>query len=416
MTTGTVTSGGRGSWSSGHEPSVAFVQSLDKVPAPVRDGPTWLLYGALGVLGYLLNGMGAVLGPLQRQLHVDRAAVAFYPSLFAIALLVVGLLGDHAAVRLGHRWVLRLALSGLTAGALLLTAPTRPATLVGALLLGMGGALIVQVVPAALNRRQRRAAPAAVAEANAISSFASVLAPAAVATAVAVGAGWQIGYLLPVLPIAIVLVIAVRRSVDRAGNGPTGSGQAGPGLEPGPLPGRWVDVLLAVSVEFCLVFWAADALSEWHAAGPAAAPAVAALFLLGMAVARTVAARLTAGRHPLVVVVAACAAAGLGFTVFWAAASTVIAAIGLFVTGLGVALLYPMTLARAVAAWPQATDRAAARAALASGVAIGAAPLALARLADHVGLRSAYLIVLILLGVLAAHAVTTLARPERFSG
>jgi hypothetical protein len=67
-------------------------------------------------------------------------------------------------------------------------------------------------------------------------------------------------------------------------------------------------------------------------------------------------------------------------------------------------------LARLVAAWPHTIDRAAARGALASGLAIGVAPLLLARTADAVDLRTAYLIVPILLAGLAAHAATTRSR------
>jgi hypothetical protein len=50
---------------SGGEPSVM-----------VRDRLTLVLYAALGMLGFLLNGIGAVLAPLQEQLGVSRAEVA----------------------------------------------------------------------------------------------------------------------------------------------------------------------------------------------------------------------------------------------------------------------------------------------------------------------------------------------------
>jgi hypothetical protein len=145
----------------------------------------------------------------------------------------------------------------------------------------MGGALTVQVVPAALTRRHRTAAAPALGEANAVSSFASILAPAAVAAAIGLGADWRVGYLLPVLPVAaaLLLMLLLRASLhaslqDSAVGGPESPAQppAATGFEPGRLPGRWADVLLAVSVEFCLVFWAADAFRDWHGAGPAAAP------------------------------------------------------------------------------------------------------------------------------------------------
>lgn len=149
---------------------------------------------------------------------------------------------------------------------------------------------------------------------------------------------------------------------------------------------------------------------------PADAPVLAAMFLLGMALARAASSRLTAGRHSLVVMLTACGVAVIGFAGFWAWPSTVGAAIGLVVAGGGVALLYPATLARLVAAWPFDPDRAAARGALASGVAIGGAPFLLAALSEAFGLRAACLIVpalLIALALFTAVTMRTLTRQPR---
>ena len=87
------------------------------------------------------------------------------------------------------------------------------------------------------------------------------------------------------------------------------------------------------------------------------------------------------------------------------------AGFGLLVTGMGIALLYPVTVSRVVAAWPDRPDAASARAALASGLAIGGAPLLLATMAEFVGLRAAYLLVPALLGMLLWRA--GLRQPDR---
>jgi MFS family permease len=372
----------------------------------VRDRLTFVLYVTLGVLGFLLNGIGAVLAPLQAQLGVSRAQIAFYPTLFAIALVITGLVGGPFVQKVGYRIGLIAAIAGQTAGALLLASTVQVLTLIGAALLGLGSALIIQLVPAALGARHPRFTTAVLGEANAVSSFASLLAPAAVAGAIGLGVGWAAGYLLPVLPLSVGLLAVLsrqRRDWQQPSDAMTSESAPtpGPGLEAGRILPRWIVVLLAVSVEFCLVFWAANAFSEWHAAGPAAAPALAAMFLLGMALVRAASSRLTAGRHPLVVILAACGVALIGFAAFWAWPNTVGAAIGLLVAGGGVALLYPAALARLVAAWPHDRDRAAARGALASGLAIGGAPIMLAALSEALGLRAAYLIVPGLLIVLA---------------
>ena len=143
-------------------------------------------------------------------------------------------------------------------------------------------------MPAALGARHPRFTTAVLGEANAVSSFASLLAPAAVAGAIGLGVGWAAGYLLPVLPVAVALLVVLllqRRDWEQTSDavGLQSEPTPGPGLEPGRLLPRWIALVLAVSVEFCLVFWAADAFTEWHGVGPAAAPVLAAMFLLGMA-------------------------------------------------------------------------------------------------------------------------------------
>ena len=354
-------------------------------------------------MAFLLNGLGAVLAPLQRDLHVTRSDVAFYPSLFAAGLVVVGLTGGALVGRIGRTAALRLAMAGMMLGGLLLATPARIATLLGALLLGLGGAVMVQLGPPLLSALHPQAPTAAVGEANALASAASVVAPLAVSAALVSGLGWRAGYVGPaLLALALLTVPAWKLKMPE----PPASAEDSQGVASQPLLGPWVDVLVAVSAEFCFVFWAASALIEWDHASLGQASALASLFLVGMAVGRGLSApitrRLSAVRALMLTCVGVAAA---GFVVFWAAPNLTLAAAGLFVAGLGMALLYPTTVSRVVAVWPHAPDRAAAWAALASGLAIGIAPFVLARLSDATELHTAYLIVPALLLVLAARSV-----------
>jgi len=283
----------------------------------VRDRNTWTLYWLLGLVGFLLNGLGAALGSLKDQLHVDRSQVAFYPTLFAAGLLCIGVIGPRLVGAVGRVTLGRVSLGLIGAGALLLCSGWRPATMVGAALLGLGCATVMQLVSAGLADQHGARAPAALGEANALS----------------------------------------------------------------------------ISVEFCMVFWVADALDAWHGAGAGLGAVLTGLFVAGMAVGRTGSQWLIGDRHPLRVTSGSAAVALAGFALFWTAPDIALAAVGLVVMGTGVALLYPLSLARVVAAWPDRPDGAAARAGLASGVAIGVSPLVLAALADLVGLRTAYLLV-----------------------
>ena len=63
----------------------------------------------------------------------------------------------------------------------------------------------------------------------------------------------------------------------------------------------------------------------------------------------------------------------------------------MFVIGLGIAPLYPLSTDFAVGAAPQAKDLAAMRLAIAFGLALLLAPIALGALADEAGLGPAHL-------------------------
>ncbi|GLY72737.1 hypothetical protein Airi01_010040 [Actinoallomurus iriomotensis] len=374
-----------------------------------RGRATWLLYAVLSCFGFLLNGLGAILVPLQKDLRVGRDQVAFYPTLFAVGLLIVGVFGGLLVGRVGRAVALRLSIGGMIAGGLLLATSAQALTLLGALLIGIGGALLIQLIPALLSALHPHAPAAAVGEANGLASAASVLAPLMVGGALAAGMGWRAGYLVvPLVMLVLVLVPAWRVPLPAA----EVPADDAPRADVRRLIGPWVEVLFAVSVEFCMVFWAASAVTEWHHASDGLAPAVASLFLVGMATGRSLAVPVTRRlprARPLMLVCVAAAAAG--FAVFWTAPDLLLAGAGLLVTGLGVALLYPTTVSRTVAAWPHAPDRAAARAALASGVAIGGAPFVLAHLADLIGLRIAYLVVPLLLAALVARTLAARDTP-----
>ena len=381
---------------------------MNRPAAPSLGHVTWLLYGVFACMAFLLNGLGAVLAPLQAELRVERGDVAFYPSLFAAGLVALGLAGGPLVSRVGRMGALRLSLASMLLGGLLLALPGRVPTLLGAVLVGVGAALLIQLVPALLAALHPDAPTAVVGEANGLASAASVLAPLAVAGAISAGLGWRTGYLAaPLLALAAAALPTWRMALPAA---LVPAAQAAIGAE-APLLGRWLDVLLAVSVEFCMVFWAPSAVADWHHAPPGLAPAVASLFLAGMAVSRSLAAPITrrlTGPRALVLTCVVVAAAG--FALFWSAPTLALAATGLAVAGLGVALLYPTTVSRVVAAWPHAPDLAAARAALASGLAIGGAPFLLGRLSDATGLRAAYLLVPALLLLLALRRVSMDAR------
>lgn len=125
-------------------------------------------------------------------------------------------------------------------------------------------------------------------------------------------------------------------------------------------------------------------------------------FYLGILGGRGCAAWLTrrAGRA-VVLLWASLAVTATGFLLFWLAGRPLLTIAGLFVCGLGVANLYPLSLALTLAAAPGNGDTANARTQLLAGVLVVAAPYLLGSLADHFGLHAAFTIVPVLIGVCA---------------
>ena len=134
--------------------------------------------------------------------------------------------------------------------------------MIGAALLGLGAAAVVQLVPAALTETHGDAAATALGEANALSSAAAVAGPVC-RSGDRAGIGWRAGFLA--LPLGGRRVGAAERDNSlppggspRSGRRRTTKRMKGPSdrADDGPILGVWFNLLLAISVEFCVVFWA----------------------------------------------------------------------------------------------------------------------------------------------------------------
>ena len=114
--------------------------------------------------------------------------------------------------------------------------------------------------------------------------------------------------------------------------------------------------------------------------------------------------RLTRRFSGLVILVASLAIALVGFPIFWLVPVPLLRVFGLFVVGLGLANVYPLSIALASRTMPDQTDRASARLSIAAALSALLAPFALGALADKIGIGYAFGIVvpMLLLALLAA--------------
>ena len=352
-------------------------------------------------IGYLLGSLGACLILLARDLHVARGELAWLSAGFGAALIVVGVAGTWI-LHAGAAKVLRVSAGSLAAGtAVLAVAPSLLLAQTGALVLGAGGAGIVLASAALLGDRRAAERLAAV---TAVSMLAGVCGTVLISLVDATTGHGRLALLVP-LPALLWLAaspasapaipaIPPLKDIAHAARAETPAA-----LAPGSLARialHWLCLVLAVAAEFAFHLWGAARLQD-SGLGAAGAAAAAAAFPLGMAAGRLAALRLIGPKA----VVSLGAALGLAGALGLAAPTgPVLATMALGLAGLGIAVLYPVFLARLVALPTLGLRGGAALGAVASGTAALSAPAAVQALAAATSLGASFVAVAAVLAFL----------------
>lgn len=376
-----------------------------------HDQLTTAVYAVPAMWGWVLYSLSPSIPLLRAEQGTSRAVAGLHGTASALGAVAAAAVTVAVMRRVGRRGSLVAGSVVAAAGVLLLSvAPGVWFTVPSAFVLGLGGSLAFNSVSPVLSDHHREAGPASISEANGVAALIGIVAPLTVGASVALGLTWR-GAVLVSVPVAVVAIVLVLRVPDS------------PALHPdarrstsahGPLPRRfWVALVVvtcAVAVEFCLTYWAGDLLRQRTGVAAGTAAALISVLLAGMAAGRLAAARLTAWLGVERLLLASIGLAVLGWLVLWAATSVPLAVLGLLVTGLGVALQFPLSLARLLRASDGRTDEAAGWATFGAGVASGSAPFALGAVSDAVGPHSGFLLVP---GVLAVAAVGVVLAPLR---
>lgn len=379
-------------------------------PGIRRDPATWYCYLLLGFFTYLLNIQGNIIPFLQSELGLGYRAVSLHSAFVATGMIAVGLFGDRVARRCDRRRTLLLGAGGASAGAMLLClAPTAWASIGSCALIGAFGGLIPGLVPTILADIHGDRRDVAYAEAGAMSYAFAVLAPLAVSLCIWLALGWRAAMLLAVAAGGLI-VLRFRDVPFREPATPDGHRAR--------LPMRywayWCLLTIVISMEFCVLLWAPAFLERVVGMPQATAALAAAAFAVAMLIGRTAMSGLVRIVAPRTLFLAALLVTCLGFTLYWGFDLPSATVAGLFVLGLGVAPLYPLTIGFAIGVAGAQGDSASARFMLAVGVAVITAPVLLGAVADEVGLRSAQLVLPALLATaLGAFGVASIMSPAR---
>jgi MFS family permease len=351
-----------------------------------RDRRTWAAYFVLGLFAYLETGIGPAMPFLRAELGLGYAVASLHFSAFAAGAIVSGFLGERWVRRLGRTRALWGGLAGMALGGLLIAfSPSVVGTLLGALAMGLIGTISLMANQSVLSDMHGAMRTIALTESNVAATGTAIFAPLAIGGFATAGLGWQLGLAISV-PWALLLWWLFRAERFPPAAAPGERHGLGRGL-PIAFWMLWVVLFLTAAAEWCVAYWGAEFLASVIGLPPARAATAMTLFFIAMTGGRWVGSRLARRYRTLPLLLAAIAVASGGFLVFWLAATPMVSLPGLFVAGLGIANLYPLTLGAATGAGAHDIDRATARLAIAGGGALLIAPLAVGAISDVAGMR-----------------------------
>lgn len=362
-----------------------------------RDRLTWLAYLLLAFYGYFINILGPITPFLKSEFSLSYTVSSLHFTAFAAGILAIGLGGHFLIQRIGRWRAMWMGAIGISLGVVLLVSGKTPIlTIGGSFLMGLLGSLILAIVPAALSEQHGEQRAVALSEANVIASMVSATAPILAGLSVRSTGDWR-----PALVVAAFTPLVLYLFFRKASSPAISAAQEQRKSSQQPLPIRywiyWLAIVLAVSVEFCMIFWSADYLENALGVQKTDASQAVSLFLGGMILGRLAGSRLVQRIPASKVVTGSILLAGAGFLFFWKGGSALFGLSGLFICGLGIASLYPLILSLSIGTARGNTVQASSRATLASGTAVLALPLVLGRLADAIGIANAYGMVAVLL-------------------
>ncbi len=363
----------------------------------VRTQFTWLAYALLGYYGCLQTSVGPIMAFLRTELQLNYTIEGLHFSAWAFGAILAGINGDYAIRLLGRRSVLWGGGAGMAAGAIALITARQPLwTLLSLVLMGYAGNLMLISLQAALSDTHGEQRSIALLEGNVMASIGAFLAPFGIGLLQETGPGWRSALLLMVC--AFLLLFVLTRRIPIPSVNPAESKKASvAGRLPVAFWAYWIVVIVGMAIEWCITYWSADFLVKEGGLSKANSAGLLSIFFVAAVVGRFLGSRLARRIRPSKLVLFSIAFAAAGFLLFWLIPVLSLRLSGLLLAGLGIANLYPLAISLTLATVPQQADSASARISLGSGLSVVIVPFVLGAFADHVGLRSAFSIVAMLL-------------------
>lgn len=386
----------------------------------VRDRFTWLDYFMLAYYAYMQATQSQLMLFLSQELDLTYTVRGYHLSAFALGMMLAGMTGDRIAQRFGRRVTFWGGGLGMAIGAALLTLGRQaPITIASSFVMGFLGSYMLVMVQATLSDKYGDRRAIALTESNIVASITAGLAPLFVGGFQSLGLGWRLALIVGIA--SWLLMLAYFRSSAFPQSVTSNSAIGRSRLTSAALPvSFWAYILLVfinVAIEWSMIFWGAEFLETAIGFSSDTATALMTAFFVAIVLGRVVGSNLTRRTHSARLLLAALGIVIVGFPLFWLPRFAPLNIVGLFITGLGIANLFPLTLATATSAAPLHANKASARVSMASGTAILVAPQILGTVGDQIGIEAAYGIVaaLMIVALVVTVSANRLAVRERLA-
>ena len=365
------------------------------MPAFQRDRLTWLMYLMLASYAFFQAAPGPIMPFLGDELDLSYTVRGFHFSAFATGMVISGLFGARVSTALTRQRTFWLGGAVMIVGTIVfMLGQQAPITIGSMFLMGISGSLTLVVIQAVLSDYHGSQRATALTEANVVASMGASVSP----LIIGVVPGWRLAIVAGIVYWSMLAAFYGRVKIPRRKIVDNNPHNASSRRLPRLYWGYWLVTVLSVSIEWTIVFWAAEFLEKNAGVSKNTAALIMGAYFLTIVTGRIIGSALTRRISTPVLHIASFVMVGIGFIPFWTAPGAIVSIGGLIFMGFGVGNLFPMTLALATGAvGDDQADAASGRISLAAGLAILIAPQILGSLADATGIVEAYGVVAVLI-------------------
>ncbi|MCC6612459.1 MAG: MFS transporter [Anaerolineae bacterium] len=376
----------------------------------VRSRTTLLGYALMAYFGFALSLLGPAMPFIAERVGLTYPEMGYHFTLLAVGNLVSSLIGDRVARRIGSgnlAWigVLLIALTfiGVVFGTSLLM------TLTFTFLYGVGIGILALLSIEAIADAKPQFATKAYTEANIGGGAAMIVGPILIGLIAKTSLGWQASAFMPL--IALIPVLAIFRGLPLPSHRQPATSSATPAAKEPPLPLMYwifgVLMILAVAIEWLITSWGPSFLTNVVGYLPSTSALLVSVYALAIVLGRLVGRRLLDLMSEQRLMVASLVWILFSFPLYWLGTVPELNVLGLFLIGLGVGNLAPLSMSGAMAAASQSRKRASARFGIFPSIANVSMLQIVGVLADRFGILNAYSLFIVVVVVAIAMALGT---------